>query len=50
MHQVITIKYSRSLPRVPLALGCTAILTFGMNYMTPRLPKKVGAIFPLVVN
>ena len=50
MHQVITIKYSRSLPRVPLALGCTAILTFGMNYVTPRLPEKVGAIFPLVVN
>ena len=45
-----SLNYSRRWPRVPLTLGCTAILIFGMNYMTPRLPKKVGAIFPLVVN
>ena len=36
--------------RVLLALRCAAILTFGMNYMTSRLPKKVRGIFPLVVN
>ena len=37
-------------PKVPFALQCTELLTFGLNNMTIGLQKKVGAVFRLVVN